>query len=238
MKPILILKTGSTFSELAHEHGDFEDWIIAASGEAPGVFLVADGYDEALPQPGQLTGVIITGSHRMVSDGGPEVDLWCTYLRQVVEAQLPVLGICFGHQLLAEALGGKVANHPGGLELGQVEVEMEAAAQDDPLFASLPRSFPVYATHRQSVLDPPEGAFVFGGNRFERHHAVRFAPCAWGVQFHPEFNQAIMQAYIGYQRARLEDDDQMNELLEGVKPLPQAGLVLQSFCRLASERGC
>ncbi len=232
MKPILILKTGSTFPEIARELGDFEDWVIAASGEFPGSFLIADGLEEPLPAPELLAGMIITGSHLMVSDGGEAVDLWSDYLRRAIALRLPIFGICYGHQLLGHALGGEVGNHPGGLELGLVEVEMESAAKDDPLFSVLPASYKVYATHRQTVLRVPEGAFVYGGNPFEPHHAVRFAPAAWGVQFHPEFTRESMQAYIRFQRQRLASDAQMQELIDQVEPLPDAGLLLRRFCQL------
>jgi len=233
MKPILILKTGRTFDAMSHEFGDFEDWIIAASGEAPGLFIVADGIEESIPPLGRLSGIIITGSHSMVTDGGPLVELWTQLVRDAVAQRLPLLGICYGHQLLAQALGGVVTDHPFGLELGQVEIELEAAAQDDPFFSVLPQKFPAYTTHLQSIHKLPDGAFVYGGNNHETRHLVRFAPAAWGVQFHPEFNQKIMRAYIGYQRPRLSSDDEMHGLREKVQPLPEAGLLLHRFCQLA-----
>ncbi len=232
MKPIMILKTGSTFSGITHEFGDFDDWIIAATGEAPGLFVVADGLAKPFPVFERISAIIVTGSHSMVSDGGPQVELWAQLLRNAVGQSLPVLGICYGHQLLAYALGGVVTDHAGGLELGQVEIELAAAAQDEPLFSVLPQKFSAYASHLQSIQFLPPAAFVYGGNRFETHHAVRFAPAAWGVQFHPEFNQRIMQAYIEYQRPRLKTDAAMNALLEKVEPLADSGLVLQRFCQL------
>ncbi len=235
MKPILILKTGSTFAEMAHDFGDFEDWVIAASGEAPGVFVIADAVDEPAPPLEQLSGIIVTGSHLMVSDGGAVVELWSQLLRDAIDICLPVLGICYGHQLLGHALGGRVADHPDGLELGQTAIEMEAAEGGTPLFSVLPGRFQAYATHMQSIITLPEGAFVFGRSSFEAHHAVRFAPAAWGVQFHPEFSQKVMQAYIRRQRPRLKSDAEMDALLQKVEPLPQAGLILQRFCQLVSS---
>lgn len=235
MKPILILKTGSTFTDMAHELGDFEDWVIAATGQAPGLFVVADGIDESFPALDQLSGIIVTGSHLMVSDGGAPVELWSQFLRDALAVRLPVLGICYGHQLLGHALGGVVTNHPAGLELGQTQIEMASAAQDDPVFSVLPQQFQAYTTHMQSVIKLPEGAFVFGSSQFEAHHAVRFAPAAWGVQFHPEFDQKIMRSYIRHQRARLKSDIEMNALIEKVQPLPEAGAVLLRFCQLVSN---
>jgi GMP synthase (glutamine-hydrolysing) len=171
----------------------------------------------------------------MVSDAGPQVESWSEQLREAVALRLPVLGVCYGHQLLAHALGGVVTNHPGGLELGQIEIEMEIAAQDDPLFSVLPQRFSAYASHLQSIHKLSPGAFIYGANKFERQHAVRFAPSAWGVQFHPEFNQKIMRAYIGYQRPRLKSDEEMHVLRDKVESLPEAGLLLQRFCQLVDN---
>ena len=232
MKPILILKTGSTFDDLKHEFGDFEDWVIAASGEAPGLFQVADGFEEPLPDLAHCSGLIITGSHLMVSDGGEQVDLWAKVVCSAVGRGLPLLGICYGHQLIGHALGGLADYHPAGLELGQVQVRMTAAAKDDPLFSALPSEFPAYATHQQSLLELPPDAVCYGASSHEAHHAVRFADRAWGVQFHPEFDRPIIRAYIRRQRPRLASDEQMHELLEAVQPLPDAGLVLRRFCQL------
>ncbi len=235
MKPILILKTGQTFDTLAREFGDFEDWIITASGNAPGLFLVADGVEKNLPAYDQLSGMIITGSHLMVSDGGAQVELWSQIVRDAVALNLPLLGICYGHQLLAQALGGRVTDHPAGLELGQVEIELVPAAQDDPLFSVLPLKFSAYASHLQSVCKLPAGSCVYGKSVFESHHAVRFAPAAWGVQFHPEFNQKIMRAYICRQRPRLRSDAEAEEISLKVENLPRAGLILQRFCQLLAQ---
>jgi len=235
MKPILILKTGSTFKAMAREFGDFEDWIIAAAGVDPGLFVIADGVEKPIPPLERFSGMMITGSHLMVTDGGPRVELWSQLLRDALGRRLPLLGICYGHQLLAHALGGVVADHPDGLELGQVEIEMATAAQDEPLFSALTQTFSAYASHQQSVRKLPTGAFSYGGNSFEPHHAVRFAPAAWGIQFHPEFTQLIMRAYIERQRPYLESDGVMNALLEKVEPLPEAGLILQRFCQLVDS---
>ncbi|GAB4183991.1 MAG: glutamine amidotransferase [Geothermobacteraceae bacterium] len=232
---ILILKTGGTFPEYAAQRGDFEDWTIAGTGLSPKAFVVADGMQVPLPEPARLRGVIITGSHSMVTDGGPELELWSSWLRRAIARQLPVLGICYGHQLLAHTLGGRVDWHPGGLEIGQVEVTLTEAATEDVLFQNLPKSLSVYATHRQSVVQLPPDTVVLGGNPFEPHHAVRFAPKARGVQFHPEFDATAMRHYIRHQRPHLQSDSAMQHLLDAVAELPDRTLVLRRFCALCHQ---
>src|SRR5690606_38861481 len=107
-----------------------------------------------------------------------------------------VLGVCYGHQLLAHALGGRVDDHPAGREVGTVELELDAAGEGDALFGATPAKFRAHATHRQSVLELPPGATVLARSAHDPHHAVRYAPTAWGLQFHPEFSVGIMRGYL------------------------------------------
>ena len=181
---------------------------------------------QALPAQADIAGVVVTGSHSMVSDREPWSEAAAAWLRDAVAAEVPVLGICYGHQLLAHALGGEVGYHPQGIELGTVPVSLHDAAQDDPLFAGLPTQFDAQAAHRQSVRRLPEGATLLAGNHFEPHHAFRFGTRAWGVQFHPEFGEAATRAY----QMTLNGDAP-----EGaVRPTDVAASVLPRFARIVN----
>ncbi len=121
-KPILIIKTGSTYPSLAKHKGDFEDWILAGLGIDPARAQIVDvTRGAALPEPAALSGVVITGSHAMVTEKRPWSERAAVWLKGAVEAQTPVLGICYGHQLLAHAFGGQVADNPRGRDIGTVE---------------------------------------------------------------------------------------------------------------------
>ncbi|MFC7410435.1 glutamine amidotransferase [Hydrogenophaga atypica] len=224
-KPLLILKVGSTHPHIAAELQDFEHWIQAGLQDpALPVTVVDPRAGQALPAQADIAGVVVTGSHSMVSDREPWSEAAAAWLRDAVAAEVPVLGICYGHQLLAHALGGKVGYHPQGIELGTVPVSLHDAAQDDPLFAGLPTQFDAQAAHRQSVRRLPDGATLLAGNDFEPHHAFRFGSRAWGVQFHPEFGEAATRAYL----ATLNDDAP-----EGaVRPTDVAASVLPRFASI------
>ena len=224
-KPLLILKVGSTHPHIAAELQDFEHWIQAGlQDDSLPVAVVDPREGQALPAQADIAGVVITGSHSMVSDREPWSETAAAWLRDTVAAKVPVLGICYGHQLLAHALGGEVGYHPQGIELGTVPVSLHEAAQEDPLFAGLPTQFDAQAAHRQSVRRLPEGATLLAGNHFEPHHAFRFGTRAWGVQFHPEFGEAATRAYL----MTLNGDAP-----EGaVRPTDVAASVLPRFARI------
>ncbi|RME39309.1 MAG: hypothetical protein D6794_04040 [Deltaproteobacteria bacterium] len=85
------------------------------------------------------------------------------------------------------------------------------------------------------MVQLPPDAVVLGGNTCEPHHAVRFAPKAWGVQFHPEFDAAAIRHYIRHQRPHLQSDSAMQHLLDAVAELPDRTLVLRRFCTLCHQ---
>ena len=197
MKPLAIFRLGQTHDDIAAALGDFDPWIIDGLGRRDlSVTVIDPRQGDELPAPHELAGVVMTGSHSMVTDREDWSERTAAWLRTAVAANLPVLGICYGHQLLAHALGGEVDYHPGGIELGTIPVELLPAAQDDALFADMPPRFGGQSAHRQSVRQLPTGAVVLAGNSFEPHQAVRYAHNAWGVQFHPEFSAAATQAYV------------------------------------------
>ncbi len=228
MKPLLIVKTGSTHPEIAAEWGDFEDWIAAGLGMEPARVRVVDPRDGTpLPNPAEVAGAVVTGSHSMVTDREPWSEQTADWLRLAVASDLPVLGICYGHQLLAHALGGTVDFHPEGIELGTVTVELDAqATQGDPLFHPLPAQFGGQAAHRQHVRCLPPGAVRLAGNAFEPHQAFRAGRHAWGVQFHPEFSAAATAAYV-----RLHAD--ASQPAPHVADTPEAATLLARFAQLA-----
>lgn len=239
MRPLLLLKVGGTFPELTERLGDFEDWFSRGLAMGPPDLEIMDvTQGAALPDPNAYRGAIITGSHAMVTDRTPWSEALAGWLRQVVPAGLPILGICYGHQLLAHALGGEVDYLPGVPEVGTVPVQLTTAARDDTLLSGLPDHFPAHATHAQGVRRLPPGTVRLAFNADEPNHAFRVGERAWGLQFHPEFDEQVMAAYVAYRAARCEDPGRdWLAIQTAVRPTPEARALLPRFAALSGAWG-
>jgi len=235
LKQIALLKTGSTLEQIKPRHGDFEDWFAAGMGLAG--FRQFDVYRrEALPAPEGLAGVVITGSPAMVSAREDWSERTAEWLRRAVNAGLPVLGVCYGHQLLAHALGGRVGPNPEGRQIGTVKAQLVDYKEKDPLVGHLPATFPAQTSHSEVVLKIPPGAVRLATSPRDGNFALRFAENAWGLQFHPEFSAAIVSDYIRYRAGDLLDEGLDPEgLMDAVTETEAAASVLKQFTRLVQN---
>ena len=226
---MLIVKTGTVRTALDNADGDFEDWISRGLGRRVRVCSVYEG--EELPARHETDGVVVTGSAAMVSQREPWAERTAVWLRDAVEAGVPILGICFGHQLLAHALGGRVGPNPRGREIGTVSVALADGAAADSLLGGLPARIDVHATHLESVLELPPGAELLASSTRDPHQAFRMTDRpVWGVQFHPEFSAEVIRGYIEAKRdaIRAEGMDP-DRLLAGVRETPWSGEILARF---------
>jgi GMP synthase (glutamine-hydrolysing) len=237
MKQLYIIKAGTTFSSTLESLGDFDDWIITALGRTEFPVIVIDVVQgNPLPLPEECSGVIVTGSHAMVTDNQPwslRIESWIPTL---IAAGVPFLGICYGHQLLGRAMGGAVGYNPNGREIGTVAITLTPESKNDPLLNDIQSTFQAHTTHAQSVLTFPSDAVLLAGNTHDPHHAFRIGTSAWGVQFHPEYTAEVMQAYITAQAESLikKGRNVENMLLE-VKETPFARKVLSNFGSLVQS---
>lgn len=230
----VVLKAGTTLAELRARRGDYEDWIVAGLGVPRGrVRVVAVHEGAALPAPGAPAAVVVTGSPAMVSEREPWSEQAAAWLRDAAHAGTPLLGICYGHQLLAHALGGRVGANPRGREMGTVEVALRPEARADPLLGALGSPLLVQVTHLESVLELPPGARLLASSAADPHQAFAWGECVWGVQFHPEFDAEVMRAYLEARRPLLRAEGIDPEPLErGVSESPHGERLLRRFARL------
>jgi len=234
MKPILIIKTGSTFPEISKHRGDFEDWIVAGMGLERVQFNIFDvSKDLPLPEYNEISGVVITGSHAMVTEHYDWSKRTAKWLAGAVEKSIPLLGICYGHQLLAYAMGGEAANNPNGLEFGTAYIHLNEAAKEDSLFSILPSKVAFQVSHTQSVIKLPPTAKVLASNSMDPHHAFIMGDCAWGIQFHPEFDADIVKRYVEILRENLRVKGlNPDELIQNCFDTPYGEKFLKRFAEI------
>lgn len=237
-RPFLIVQTGQPVASM-RRHGGFPHWIRVAAGLRAEEAVVVDVEGgQPLPPRDGLAGVLVTGSGAMVTQRLDWSERSAGWLRDAVASATPVLGICYGHQLLAHALGGEVGDNPAGREMGTVQVALREEAGDDPLFAGLPARFAAQATHLQTVLRPPDGATVLATSQQDGCAAFRAGAHAWGVQFHPEFSRTHMHGYVHARREALRQEGRcVRTLSRNIGAAPHARTVLRRFVRHARLQG-
>lgn len=232
VKQIALIKTGCTIDQIKLRHGDFEDWF----GEGMGVtnLLQIDVYtDQPLPAVNKLAGIVVTGSPSMVSSRLDWSERSAKWLRKAVKKGLPVLGVCYGHQLLAHALGGIVGLNPAGRQIGTVNAYIIDNKVKDKLLSHLPSTFPVQTSHSEVVLELPPQAQRLATSPLDKNCVIRFAPNAWGIQFHPEFSAPVTSDYIRYRADALREEGlNPKKLLAGITDTIEAKSVLKKFTEL------
>jgi GMP synthase (glutamine-hydrolysing) len=157
---------------------------------------------DPLPDPAHLPeaydAVLVLGGAMGADDDehlgwiGPTKEL----LRVAAERELPALGICLGHQLMASALGGRVERNPLGQQVGILDVGWTAAASSDPLFGALATSRRGVQWNNDLVTRLPEGAVELARTERREVQVARFGAAMWGVQLHPEVDAAIVASWV------------------------------------------
>lgn len=233
---VLIIQTGSALPSARPCGRDFDHWFAQGMGLERFEFdVVRVDQQQDLPAHRQIDAAVVTGSPAMVSERLDWSERTAGWLFDAHHADVPMLGVCYGHQLMAHALGGEVGPNPNGRRMGRVEVEF--LADDDALIGGHHPQAVFHVTHMESVLRPPEGARVLAQVSHDPHHALHFGRQSWGVQFHPEFDRRVMQAYLDAraETLRLEGQDP-DELIQDLKDQHDGRALLQRFGDLVHEQ--
>jgi GMP synthase (glutamine-hydrolysing) len=199
----------------------------------------------ALPAPADVAreyaAVVISGSSAMVTDR-PEWSLkLAAFLRELVALdQVPILGVCYGHQILADALGGSVRYNVKGRGLGTVAVRLRDEARDDVLFGVFggAEHIAVHVSHIQHVERLPHRAIRLASSEHDQNHAFRVGRHTYGLQFHPEFNVKTLKMIIKFRKEALalEGRETEEEKLVRMQNTQDGKRILQRFADFARTK--
>lgn len=189
---------------------------------------------EMLPLPAASSAVIVLGGSMGVHDDAqfPYLSAVKSYIRSVVECNIPFLGICLGGQLLADALGARV--HTGRFgEKGVQPIRLLGHTPADPLFLGIPEMVPTFQWHHDS-FELPEGAALLATSSACVNQAFRFGTNSYGLQFHPEVTWEIVASWSGSSTDGPDASAVMDEFLraeECYRTVSQS--LLKNFLRVA-----
>jgi len=152
-------------------------------------------------------------------------------VRAAATQNMPTFGICFGAQILAEALGGRVEYRPEDQEMGSYTVSLTQEGQVDPIFSQLPGSFNTQQGHKDFITRVSDGAVVLARSEASLVQAFAFPDKPiYATQFHAELDEDSFKERLAYYKALyVEDRDALQRIHDGLKPSPEASGLLQLF---------
>lgn len=229
---LAILATGSPAPDLRARRGGYEHWFAARLGlDVADIDVIAAITDDPLPPLKPGTGLIVTGSPHAVHDHAPWSVRATTWLRHAVDAGVPTLAVCYGHQMLGDAYGGTVGKNPNGREIGTTTIDRYL---DDPLFDDLPKTFPVITTHSDAILVPPPGARILAGNANNGIQAMAIGDHCRSVQWHPEMDADIIRAIITARAPAIDTElgpGAADRIRDAVVEVDTGATLLRNFAR-------
>ena len=195
-KRVGILETGLVSPELIGIHGSYCEMfecLFREAGISSELFHVKVSRGEIPKAPSSADLWIITGSVHAVYEPLPWIIPLINFLRKCTNSKIPIIGICFGHQLLALAFGGQVQKSSKGWGLG---VENYKLKENLPWTRNLGDSYNSYAMHQDQVIEVPNDGTVIAGSKFCPNAFISYGdkekPTALSIQSHPEFSPGYL----------------------------------------------
>ncbi len=204
---IAILETGRPPGALLDIYPGYPDMISGLMGRVTAglSFETVPVIDNApLPQPKAFDGIMITGSSFGVYDKTPWMDPLRDFIRRAAQARTPMVGICFGHQVIADALGGVVRKSEKGWGVGR---HTYALSERRPWMHDAGSNLKLGVSHQDQVIEPPRNARTLASSAHTHHAMLEYADAPiLSIQGHPEFADGFLTALYSSRRERLGDE--------------------------------
>ena len=233
-----LLQCGHIHPDLVPEHGDYPEAFAALLGPF-GVELTTFDVDHG-PVPTDVEafdGWLVSGSANSAYEDLPWIPKVEDLLRKMIDAHVPLVAVCFGHQLLAQAMGGTVAKSPDGWGVGAHAYELVDA---DRTWMTPPAagSVRLIASHQDQVTELPAGAIVLARTDHCPVAAYLLGDAALAIQPHPEFTADVSRGLVGLRREMIGEDTSDVALASLDQPLDREliGSWMATFLRQAHEQ--
>jgi GMP synthase-like glutamine amidotransferase len=223
MARITIIETGQVPQKYREQHGSFPDMfarMVRAEDPTATVDVVSIPNGDALPDPSKLEAVLITGAAAGVYDGLDWIAPLEDFVRTAYANKTPMVGVCFGHQLIAQALGGTVRKSEKGWGIGRHVYQVppgNGVIEDEQLA--------IACSHQDQVIEPPEGARTILFSQFTPHAGLLYANgTTLSVQPHPEFDAGFAHVCCDLREGQAPDSLVTTAKASLAEPLDNAKL--------------
>ena len=217
--------------------GGVEGWFRAALQKCDSkveVKTVRASAPDWEKEVGWADAVMISGSPRDAFADDEWTHALMAKVARLLEKKKPVLGVCYGHQILGRVQGGKVERCEGGWELGETKIGLTPEGVHSHLLAGLPREMNVMQSHRDCVLEVPGKGVLLASSPHTKVQAAQWAERVYGVQFHPEFTGEVIRGVWAERREKWRDQAKFNldEKLDQAKECPDGLVIFRNFLKV------
>ena len=233
---LTILETGRAPGRLSETYPRYPEMFAALLAKAEPSFCfesvaLVDGAPP--PDPRACEAVLITGSPAGVYDATPWMEPLRTFIREAFATGTPMVGVCFGHQIIADALGGDVRKSEKGWGVGRHTYQVTGAR---PWMRGAGASLSLSVSHQDQVIAPPAGAVTLARSDHTEHAMLAYegAPVI-SLQGHPEFSDAFVSELWSARRGRALTDSQVDAALASLARPGDADLVGAWIARFLRE---
>jgi len=228
LKRLGILQAGHAPEELIDTFPNYNAMFPRLLGESSFDYRHWPVVDNSFPDSiNEADAWLITGSRHGVYEDHPWIKPLEELIREIFAAGQPIVGICFGHQIIAQALGGKVEKFDGGWAVGHVDYTVDSGLFEGPNIEEINKdtdSLGLMAYHQDQVIEPPSMAKTVGSNEFCRHAVLVYGDNAFTMQPHPEFSGDFVDGLIET-RGKILPPAIREHAAEGLnKPIAQSGV--------------
>jgi len=233
---VTIIETGRAPGRLSEDFPRYPDMFMSLIGAADAslafeTVALLDG--AALPAPSACEAILITGSPFGVCDDTPWMNPLREFIRNAFAARTPMIGVCFGHQIIADAMGGDVRKSPKGWGVGRHAYGIREVRS---WMADAGASVSLSVSHQDQVIAPPASAVTLASSAHTDHAmlAYRDAPVI-SIQGHPEFSDAFVAALYAARRGKSLTDAQVDGAIASLCTPEDNARVATWFARFLRE---
>ncbi len=235
---LLLVLTDHTLDLVEQQFGDFNSQIFAITKAHHTVYAICDKWpEEPIPDLNEFDGIIFSGSAAMLDEDKPWMRASIQLMLQAIKKEIPLLGICFGHQLLGKACQALVGPNPLGRALGSRQITV--IKKNDPLLRNIPFQFWAQTSHRDVVLSQSPHFEVLAQAPHDPFHIIKAGKNAYGVQFHPEWNINIMKIYLETRKSAFDNEwgeKATEKQLANSKTSDEASSILSRFVDICRQK--